>query len=154
MTKEREEQAPPLRYDGNSSCNDTHFACKQRKKNEMATVKANNAAVGEGLAPPVYHTLARQQSLGEGQKSLLQKEKVARVSVTDEVDSLNKNKLLCATEPHQSASLTASPKGEAFGIRVSHTCPREMIFNLLVGAFCERPQHGGKSTPHGSRKTS
>ena len=37
----------------------------------MATVKANNSAVGEGLAPPVYHTLARQQPLGEGQKSLL-----------------------------------------------------------------------------------
>jgi len=31
----------------------------------MATVKANNSAVGEGLAPPVYHTLARQQPLGE-----------------------------------------------------------------------------------------
>ena len=31
----------------------------------MASVKANNAAVGEGLAPPVYHTLARQQPLGE-----------------------------------------------------------------------------------------
>ena len=55
--------------------------------------------------------------------SLLQREKVARVSVTDEVDSLNKNKLLCVKEPHQSASLTASPKGEAFSIRVSHTCP-------------------------------
>ena len=34
--------------------------------------------------------------------SLLQREKVARVSVTDEVDSLNKNKLLCVKEPHQS----------------------------------------------------
>ena len=45
--------------------------------------------------------------------SLLQREKVARVSVTDEVDSLNKNKLLCVKKPHQSASLTASPKGEA-----------------------------------------
>ena len=45
--------------------------------------------------------------------SLLQKEKVARVSVTDEVDPFFIVKLLCATEPHQSASLTASPKGEA-----------------------------------------
>ena len=50
----------------------------------MATVKANNSAVGEGLAPPVFHTLARLQPLGEGQKSLLQKEKVAP-KATDEV---------------------------------------------------------------------
>ncbi len=38
----------------------------------------------------------------------------AACRLTDEVDPLFNKKLLCVKEPHQSASLTASPKGEAF----------------------------------------
>ena len=69
----------------------------------------------------------RSRMTREGNNSLLQKEKVARVSVTamfaqqtclsrsekDEVDPLFKKKLLCAKEPHQSSLRSDSfPKGK------------------------------------------
>ena len=71
--------------------------------------------------------------------SLLQKEKVARVSVTDEVDPYIK--LVCVKEPHQSRlRSTASPKGEAFGIRVPYTYPhRSFLLRKKPYGFRLRP---------------
>ena len=40
----------------------------------------------------------------------------------------------------QSASLPAPFTQGSHSIRVSHTCPQEMVYDLLVGAFSERPR--------------
>ena len=44
----------------------------------------------------------------------------------------------------------ALPKGKA-RLRVPHTCPQEMIFDLLVGVAenVDPDRFGGKSSPHG-----